>query len=259
MARRLVMNIRLISSILSVIILGLGFKLFCSYVFAVQECNVSIDPCISHSAQQEITACIKDLTDEHVSAKNIIAQLQQQFPFIKSVSIAYVPCGITDIELAVYKPRVLINNQRVLTCNDKLVDKNVFTNYQNKQLIAIATQSDNQDDAKLTMLKQYCVQLPTSVFDVYDLCYVDDAHAWLHDKKQTSFSILFNDTSMPSEKVLQYCAQIKNDLISRRTFEAKKNKQWIADIRFKNQIVLYSTQGGWQDGSHFFRSNYHIN
>ena len=58
------------------------------------------------------------------------------------------------------------------------------------------------------------------------------------DKTNKNFAILFNDFVVPDDRLLAYCLYIKNELHARGEFNRKVPKNWVADIRFKDQIVV---------------------
>lgn len=68
----------------------------------------------------------------------------------------------------------------------------------------------------------------------------NDNAIWLDDIHNTTFTILTNTHTKINTQLLTIVDKIKKEL-SMRTLAHKKNtKKWVADVRFKDQIIIYT-------------------
>ncbi|MGB8367094.1 MAG: hypothetical protein WCD44_01935, partial [Candidatus Babeliales bacterium] len=75
------------------------------------------------------------------------------------------------------------------------------------------------------------------IFAQFTLSWINDTQVCLYDKKHRQFSIIFSKNQLLDKKLFNYCTQIRQKLQKEKFTKNKKN--YVADIRFKDQIVVY--------------------
>jgi len=87
--------------------------------------------------------------------------------------------------------------------------------------------------------KKILYSLPKESYEQYNIILKSETKNYMHDKSNKKFSILFNSLYVPNKKILYACNQLKQKFEGKNRYKSKKVKRWYADVRFKNQIVLY--------------------
>ncbi|MCX5922797.1 MAG: hypothetical protein NTX86_05740 [Candidatus Dependentiae bacterium] len=234
-------GIRLATLVVVVVLCAFGVQKMHQAVVAHQRMLVSVDPLIAQETQESIAAFAT--TQPHTPASEFIELLVKNFPSIKSVEYSYDASGLLCYTVESALPLFSINNDYVLTDKGALVPKKDFVSHLVQSLHNITLSSDVISDAFTA-----CIQsLPQSFFESYDVVWLNDYEVVLYDKAQPGFSICFNTQVVPELSMIERCNAIKNDLASAGLFEKKVHaaaQKWVADIRFKNQIIVSANVGG---------------
>jgi len=230
-----------------VIVLSIFFavsvKKLSDHIFSIDGFSCKIDNTISQAQACKIISFLhrqKDL--KRWSLQNISEKIKTEFPFIQSVVSSRKASGILDLRLGAVVPIFFVNKMFVLVREGGLFENSFFS----KQAIAnlACVQVNLQDFTLADSCKKMLKKLPTSCFEQYDLVWESGTKSWLKDKKNNLFAIVFNDTCVVNEKILSACRRLKNNLQERGVFTVKKPKRWVADVRFKDQIIVFSDRGG---------------
>jgi len=222
---------------------AISIKKISDHIFSIDGFSCKIDNNISQAYSCKIISFLH----EHKYLKTCCLQglsekIQTKFPFIKSIRILKKASGILHIRMGAAAPAFVINKIFVLSREGGLFENVVFS----KQAIAnlVYIEASLQDFTLADSLKKMLKGLPATCFTDYDLLWESSAKSWLRDKNCNAFSIVFNDTRVVNEKILLTCNKLKNELKERGVFHVKQPKRWIADVRFKDQIIVFSDRGG---------------
>ena len=198
---------------------------------------VQTDSLLADQTSCALTAFIQ--TSANTFETNAFSQsLFSQFPCIASYQLEKNASGDLCCTLETAEPVLSINNAWVLTQDGRLASSANFSRLATQSLRNILMPSCEITDT----FKHAIQKLSPEFFLAYNVVWLNDQEALLCDRAQENFSIRFNADSIPVSSIMQQCAVIKNDLEARGVFanvsNKKKPQRWIADIRFKNQIVL---------------------
>lgn len=164
--------------------------------------------------------------------------LISQFPCVAAYELEKNASGDRVCTLEAAQPILTINNEWVLTHDGRLATVNSFNDCATHSLRNIIMPNFSVSDALCAAIPK----LSPELFQSYNVIWINDQESLLCDRLQPNFSIRFNVDSVAQSSILQQCSVIKNDLESRGFFAStsskKKPQHWIADIRFKNQIVI---------------------
>lgn len=206
---------------------------------------------------------IKDFFQSNDSFKTLplhelSACVRKKFPSIQSLVLFLNATGTITAQIKSVSPLCKVNDTFVLVDDGKIFKSALFSGTCLDLLnhVYLSQSNDKSGDVAFDFLQAECVahvpkpflgvvdKLSASLFDDYSVTYQNKAMWCLRDKQQKNFFILFNSTQMPNEHVLAACNTIKETLFSRGQFDARRMHNWVADTRFKDQIILFRKTGG---------------
>jgi len=206
-------------------------------LFSIDYFTYAIDSLISESTQQSIITYVQQVPKSRsLSFQELAYKIQKQFSFIHEVTIEHLAPGIVYITCNAQKPLSIINNSLVLTEQGYLYNKDIFLSLIIKQLPDITLPSLQKDITK--SLVTIMNNIEPVIFSQFTLSWINDTKICLYDKEHRKFSIIFNKNQLPNKKLLHYCAYIKQRLQEQGILTNTK-KNYVTDIRFKDQIVVY--------------------
>ena len=223
-------------------------------LFAVHSFSCSLSPYLSHGA---LCAIEKHLHDQekfkHKSAYCIAADLKEKFPFIESITCDYAIPGKVAFHIEGVEPLFKINENFVLTAESTLLAYQVFDpafvqNLCSVEFPKLKEKNETISQAGMPALKKSLQDLPERVFASYQVCWMNELETYLCDKEESKFAIVCNAQTIPDESLLKKCATIKQELETSNAFKKKSIHRWVADIRFKDQIIVSSDKGGRYHG-----------
>jgi len=223
------------------------------YVFSVDGYAFEFEDACSQLHKSEIITFINEnKAFKRLSLKSIARKMKEQFPSIQSVQSFYSSSSILRFRIALCKPAVLVNDSYVISENKILLDKTIFSENKVKDCPAIEIKNIQRSDEDSLCLskkitekcKKMIFDLPAECFNEYDIVRESETKSVMCHKKQGNFSVWFNDSKVPDNKVLIVCGLLKNKLTEQGEFSRRYPRRWIADVRFDDQVILYMERGG---------------
>jgi len=221
--------------------------LIMSSVFGVRRYDLQIDDRIIPELNTKLAAHVKTLPLGIWVAPHLSAQvIQEQFPWIKSLSFYRMPTQTMRITVALEEPKIKVNDA-IITEQSRVFPASTFnaasiTNLP-KLTIQFPTLTDSVEvpDAFISHAQTFT----TERFAPYTITWIDEYTARLTDKEQPNFVIQFNANTIPDAAMFAHCGTIKQRLQERGSFEGRqKGTRWVADIRFERQVILFSEDKG---------------
>lgn len=238
-------NIRIIVVVATCIFLGyLGNKAY-RLIFTPVTYSITSDNILSTTTQECIkTVVAHDIDYQRVPLATIAHQLKDTFPFVKGVTIAHLATGTVAIHLTIYKPLMRINSNLVLLESGILESQQSFKSDVIASLSAVSVHESVFTDSRLTPDFYTCLaSISSHLFKGYEINWHNKHELWLTDKNQPSFKILCDAHSISNEQKLNLCKKLKEEIKGKKEVLLNKSKTWIADIRFDNQIIIFSRGG----------------
>lgn len=169
------------------------------------------------------------------SARAVINQLQQQFPIIKKITIAYHPAEV-QLKIYAYEPLCCINDAFVLTPQCELFSKDIFSQKALAAIsnITVAPRCMLRAPILLTSLLQ---ELPLTIDHIYNVELMHEHCVRLTDKQERKFTIVTSVEQNRMSQLMTHCDLIKKSISERKGFD--KGVKWVADTRFADYIVAY--------------------
>lgn len=237
------------------------FSMLITQLFAIHDIAIDIDPLVSDTIQLNIQRTIHDSLKTQ-SMKSIVRALCEQYSCIKNITCSYAIAHTASLTIVARVPVYAANSTHIITEDGHWVMRSLYQPWAIRQLITVMVPPHFMHDVvmqeKINSALYKCVT--SAVFTQYVLCIHDEMNFCLHDKENSTFSVVFNNTKIPDTTCLHQCQIIKEELKIKGELI---KKQWIADVRFENQIILSRSsiackrgldaeKGGYHDGACIF-------
>lgn len=241
---KVVKNLKRVTLCMGVLVIFLGAKRAREHVFGFEGLSCNFDNVLAESSQNNLFDFVNKNQDlKTCSFDNICKNVTRKFSFIKNIELSQFSNGVLRLNITSLQPKFLINGTHVLAENKALFKKCLFSQEAISSCKNISIKTDNLENLE-NDVTQSCrnmiFNLQDKLFQNYDIERESTFVSYMHDKNNKNFSILFNDETVLEEKIIEACLSVKNELHSKGEFSGKKTKNWFADIRFKDQIVLFN-------------------
>lgn len=208
----------------------------------IQHIVVETDSLLADQTSGMLTQFIQTTTYS-LTTPEFSGRLLEQFPCINSFAVEKNPSGVVSCALTAEVPLLNINAEWILTENGQLARTIDFSPAAVSDLHIITMPLCN-----VTNAFRLCIAaLPADIYEAYKIVWLNDQEVLLLDRTEPSFAIRFDASMRFDKNIVRACNCIKNDINQRGLFvqsRGKKPKLCIADVRFKNQIVISWGMGG---------------
>ncbi|HEV2600708.1 MAG TPA: hypothetical protein VGT41_00285 [Candidatus Babeliales bacterium] len=235
--------------ILGLSVLGGTLYIAQTNVFAVKAYLFSFSPVFAERAKQNIIDYVKQSSMSTVSspvAQNyqLTAAIKQQFSCVKRVATQLLPSGAMRVVIDAVEPVLCVNDTYLLAAESGCISKDLFIPSCIAQLPTIRCAVGSGSDIPVA-LHQCKQKFSPALCNTYDVIWQDEFCIRLQDKQETKFSIICSAQCIPDQTCLLQCEQLKKTVFELSDArKAVRDKQWVADVRFNDQIVVYSEKKG---------------
>jgi hypothetical protein len=219
------------------------------YIFSLDGYSCKFDNLISCSCKNKIFNFV-NLNEElkSCSLKSVSEKIKDKFCFIRDIEVHKAANGILSLNILGLQPKYILNGGYILAENKAVFEKDLFSKkaLEGCKPVVLKDLDFGSPDLKNRDLEKevsescrnMIFRLPDKYFQEYEIIRESSAKSYMLDKTNKNFSILFNDSVIPDDRLLAYCLYIKNELQNRGEFNRKVPKNWFTDIRFKDQVVV---------------------
>lgn len=240
-------NVKVITLLVSVVICVVLCNVIATYLFSVHSYSCLFDSKTSYCYQNEIFNFINSTkVFKRASLSSISKKIVNQFRAIKHIELTQLPTSILQVKMEVFDPQFIVNNAYIVSKNGNVFERKFFSQRAIDSCFPVVVTTEKNKNVKTIpeTCKQMIFCLPKQSFEQYKIVWESETKSYMVDKKQDDFVIIFNDTHVPDNDILSTCALLKNKLKMSKVFLKKRNTRWVADVRFKDQIVLFSEKRG---------------
>lgn len=227
--------------------------------FCIDRCSVQFVGQFNSDQKKSIESFIaKNNSCLNSSLSVAVKKIKKRFPSVKKVELFSNAQGITTASIESEKPLLKINEHFILVDNGMLLQQKLFDqnyikdlkhlNFLNSDFISETFDFDDMNNEYVGKMPgiflKTALHIPSFLFQKYKITCKSSSKWLLQDKTQKNFFILWNESKIPNESILNVCNEIKKNLVSRKKFLGKKVRDWVADVRFEDQIILFAKAGG---------------
>lgn len=206
--------------------------------------SFSFDRTLSRTLRANIVDFISN-TDHsrRLSLAGLSVALRERFACIKTIELALHAPGTLSIVMQSHTPCARINDEFVMTDEGTIFAAAAFHEACVARLDHVVMPSCSYTTTAVSpSVCQSIKDLPSSLYENYNVQCLDDTAVCLEDKACPGFSIMCNAQSLPDEQLLYSCDQIKKD-VAQGTARSRC-MCWQADVRFADQIIVSSHKRG---------------
>lgn len=245
------------------------------------NCVFVIDHFFSRSMQFEIKDFIDKAYKKNKSPSNLLPKIESHFPAIKSVVIdmsslasspaatsAFASAGAVPKEdvsskalnftIQAYQPVFLLNDEHVVCQYGKMFSKDIFAQSELLKLENISFDGA-PTPKKVDLLMSFFESLSNnsdtsfvrkdSLLQEFSVRWIDKHAIWLDSKQEQDVSLLVGYNIVPTQRDVMQCRKLRGQIADKpckdkRGKPCKNNMKWVCDLRFDQQIVLFSTNKG---------------
>ena len=214
------------------------------------NCIFVIDRLFARSMQLEIKDFIDAAYKKNKNPKNLLPKIESHFPAIKSVVIDMQKEESLNFTIQAYHPIFLINNEHVVCQYGKMFAKAIFAQDELSKLENISF-DDAPTPKKVELMAKFFESLTDKIFEDFSIRWIDKHAIWLDQKqgKGQDLSLLVVYDTVPRNSDIAQCRDLRGQIIDKpckdkRGRPLKNNTTWVCDLRFDQQIVLFSTKKG---------------
>lgn len=241
---KIVVLIRVAAILLGISCINTSLRMVRSSVWQVRHVLISFDDVLSSQSQQEIEKYVRLMESEgSYNPTTLTPLLITQFSCIKDVCVQRLAYNTAEFSISAYEPCAYVNQTHVLTEHGKLFNAQLY----NSNVLALCPSLDIRIKPLPEILSEQIVTgimgaLKNDCAAQYRLVLIDDHELRLYDKDMPSFCVICDAMSIPQQNTLDRCQDLKKKLLARTG--TKQQKNWRADIRFHDQIVVSMEKGG---------------
>ncbi|KKP36066.1 MAG: hypothetical protein UR26_C0001G0110 [candidate division TM6 bacterium GW2011_GWF2_32_72] len=203
----------------------------------VNDCNIEVESVLSINYQKKIKEFIQN-NQNLISKKNQFAsQIQELFPAVLDVSIFSKRPGSWEIAVKSFDPMIKVGDQFILSKNGQLFERDAFAEDVIQKLNPVYLAfGESVQNLELDKFFGFVKELAPSVFEDYEIVWVDQHNIFLSDKNNKKINLLCGFDQKLDENFFKR----KFDVVMQNEEEIKKFRAaWVIDTRFKNQIVFF--------------------
>lgn len=215
-----------------------------SSIWQVRHVLISSDDVLSSQSKKEIELYVQLMENEGTYNPTIlVSQLITQFPFIKDVCVQRLAYNTAEFSISAYEPCARVNQAHVLTERGSLVAAHLY----NADALALCPPLTIRISPLPEILPDHMMtsimgSLKNDCASHYNIVLINEHEMRLYDKDTPNFCVVCDAASIPEQGMLDKCQDLKKKLLARTG--TKQQKNWRADIRFHDQIVVSMEKGG---------------
>jgi hypothetical protein len=212
------------------------------------DCVFIIDRLFSKTMQFEIKDFIDQAYKKSKNPSNLLPHIESKFPAIKSIVIDMHNPELLNFTIQTYQPLFLINDEHVICQGGKIFEKSIFADYQLYTLQNIVF-DDVPTPKNVDRLIHFFERVTQPVLQDFSIRWINKNTVWLDRKQGQDISLLLGSEGIANIHDIEQCqnmrAQITDPPCKDKRGKPCKNKvTWVCDLRFDQQVVLFSTNKG---------------
>lgn len=212
------------------------------------NCVFTIDELFSRSMQLEIKDFIDAAYKQQKNPSHLLPKIESHFPMIKSIIIEMQDPTSLHFLIQAYQPKFLLNNEYAICQHDTLFVKKIFS-----PEVLLRLENITFDGATTSQiirrLHSFVTSLTDPILREFSIRWIDKHAIWLDQKTGQDLSLLVGYDIIPTSDDVKQCRKLRGQIIDKpckdkRGKPCKHQVSWVCDLRFDQQIVIFSTNKG---------------
>ena len=212
------------------------------------DCSFTFDRNFSDAMRSEMRSFIDEAYQKNKKPSNLLPSIEDKFSSIKSIIIDMHKPEQLNFTIQSYQPIFMINNSLVVCKQGQLFEKTIFANDVIAKLENVSYDGPlHQKD--IDRLMKFVASLTDPILKEFSVRWIGKHNVWLDLKQGDDLSLLVGYTLPPTMQDIAECRKLRGQVIDTpckdtRGKPCRKNTSWVCDLRFDQQIVLFSTNKG---------------
>lgn len=212
------------------------------------NCLFTLDHLFSKSMQADIKDFIDETYKKNRVPSDLLPMIESCFPSIKSIVIDMQNPEFLHFKIQAYEPIFLLNNQFVVCSSGNLFSIDVFSQEYVSSLENIVFQQP-LTPVNIDLLTKFYQSCPLEILKDFLIRWVNEYTIWLDEKKTLEWSMLVSSEYILTLQDVSWCRMVREQIINsycknKLSKLSKSNIAWVFDLRFDQQIVVFSTNKG---------------
>lgn len=212
-----------------------------SLIGTIHYVTFAFDPRLSHKACMAVQQYVALGESNGIyHPHEIMKEIPHYVEAVESIELQQLPFHTAVMSIHAYKPLMRINDDQVLLDNHAIVVSDYYALYALASLkkIALAQPVPSRVSSDLLASLKQCII--KNVFDYYTFYVASENEWYLHDRNDPGFTVRCNATSLPIDSL-----QTAYEHLKMRIQTKNYRGEWVADIRFHDQIILSMKRGAY--------------
>jgi len=209
---------------------------------------------LSSQAQRAIAGATSSaIKTAQAAPSQLIEQLHKQFDFIKNIAVFTIPGSRAIAKIAAHKPLCLLDNNLALLSNGKTIDQQLLATPTIAQTPHVAVEDWFAGDGGIpARLAPFLKALGQERMNSFNVTWHGDHEVVLTPKETPTFCLVIEAREDVTNTLLAAGTTVKELLAARGILGGPRKRSWAADLRFKNQVIVYAGKRGREHGSRSF-------
>lgn len=208
-----------------------------------ESCHCVIDSIFSQKTIEQISSFAQQKYDRKQDMESFLGSVQDNFPFIESVSVSLDNPNFMSLTVSGKRPYVCVNKKLVSTELGSLFSQDIFSDQSLQGLKSFSCSERSINDRLQKRALLFFKEIPEPFFDVYRVHWVSNEEVWFHHKEK-KYSVLVSSGWDMNVKDVYACHTIQDELVESQKEKNKRRRKkvhakWVCDLRFKGQVVAY--------------------
>lgn len=205
------------------------------------HCKFTIDNNLSRSEHVAIKSFIDGCYKKDKDPSHLLVKIEENFPSIKSITVDMDDPDFLRFTIHGYRPLFVLNENLIVCEQGKVFEKNIFAIDVIAQLKAVVfTLKQGKND--IQKLASFVDVVSSRILESFYIRWLGKHRVWLEQKGEKQLALLVDHLHVPTIGDVEQCEKIKSQMYD--ASKKRKNITWVCDLRFKDQVVVFSTKKG---------------
>jgi len=209
---------------------------------------------LSSNAQRAIAGTVGQLVEnQQATPAQLVALLHQKFSLIKQVGIFTIPGRHAIAKIIAHKPLCLLGDNHALLGSGTCINRLLLSPETLAATPHVEVRDWFADDGEIpSQLAPFLKALGPEKMKEFRVSWHGDHEVVLTDIQTPTFSVLLEGKKDINQELFTKCTAIKELLATRGLLNTPRKRSWTADVRFKDQVIVFTGKRGEEHGSRSF-------
>lgn len=205
----------------------------------IKKICYSLDTKLSAQAQKEIEEYCSEFLAKSIAAPVLVEKIKNKFPFLRSIKVQLEPVRVAYCSVRAYNPEIIVNNKFVYG-NLQFFDIANFAPHFLRTLSSVNCLLSDYDSEEYELFLQTLKKISPELCAIYAVTIYNQEKIKLVDKEQPQCIVICDVNTIPNKAMQALCKTVVSMQYAKKSVQSKS---FIADVRFKDQIILHETGG----------------